>query len=1010
MSEKLRQIVQQNRLIKHRIRMLANEFQNYQSDLFKELQTLPKVNFDEPLNLNTFIFDLNKLNQSEKIQLAVCGPNNTGKTSFLHDFLDINPILPVSTGPVTARIVRLTFAPADKARLVVYPCIADQETTIVNLNLSLFFSESVKPDWPGIQKEIRVHLERPTDLSEEEFTEWARCFVEIQIPSPVLELGIDVYDTPGFLFYDKQVTKDNLSDLVKLVRPLLVFMYQNSSITDATKECFLALKSTLPDIDRSSIFFLNTQQDVPTIFDGAGISSAQRQLQTPEKFEEILPGERQKRLNLLLKTPLLSTYVHQSQDTENFDIISLPKPRSFLRECAKSMTQSSINHLIQYAIQTDLEQPYGLVTKILDSIDRFFLFFLTTSRRDANQWKKISNDARQWGTRFFNEFEKTMDARIDVVYANIQRYFDQSTPDICDRAAKHNRSNDPLEEKLSQITKNNIQQFIEIAVHEEIIRVAVNEIINETKLSLRISINREISINLDNNDLLLAAQRQVLIDISASELEQRTWLEHFLLNLMMMPRTISRLFRAIRTKLDVEYFNKASLEDFRTKEDYDEYLEILDAHEDLINPDKRREFAESYLLRMRRTIEKQENLFKRNLKDWIQNRRNRFFQNIQENYYFAINNLSARELAYKTTKTFIGQFARLQCHFLALKYLRQFQQHLPIVDTSITLGQGSFFVIHPAQWSQHKNLVIKKLKQTYNDEPNLQYLEAYYHRKITKLSIPNVAPLLFLYINPKDETDLWIFMHRYRQSLFDYLQTNIQTIKRTDVLKISLDIANAISKLHSYEIVHRDIKSKNILMDENNQCFIADFGTCKQSALNSTIVGTCPLPPEFMIARQNSEFIYDGMAVDVFAFGIVLFELIPKLEYQRPHFSKSEINFKDLFRNIGQFSADNREYESLIETCLAKKSDQRPKANKVVEKLEEIQQKFEQKFCMICETQARQCRYDPCGHKLLCSDCHNDFKRNENNEIECIRCRTVVQSWEEDNINDTFLLKTNNKK
>ena len=185
---------------------------------------------------------------------------------------------------------------------------------------------------------------------------------------------------------------------------------------------------------------------------------------------------------------------------------------------------------------------------------------------------------------------------------------------------------------------------------------------------------------------------------------------------------------------------------------------------------------------MRRTIEKQENLFKRNLKDWIQNRRNRFFQNIQENYYFAINNLSARELAYKTTKTFIGQFARLQCHFLALKYLRQFQQHLPIVDTSITLGQGSFFVIHPAQWSQHKNLVIKKLKQTYNDEPNLQYLEAYYHRKITKLSIPNVAPLLFLYINPKDETDLWIFMHRYRQSLFDYLQTNIQTIKRTDVL------------------------------------------------------------------------------------------------------------------------------------------------------------------------------------------------------------------------------------
>ncbi|CAF3476700.1 unnamed protein product, partial [Rotaria sp. Silwood2] len=66
-------------------------------------------------------------------------------------------------------------------------------------------------------------------------------------------------------------------------------------------------------------------------------------------------------------------------------------------------------------------------------------------------------------------------------------------------------------------------------------------------------------------------------------------------------------------------------------------------------------------------------------------------------------------------------------------------------------------------------------------------------------------------------------------------------------------------------------------MDENDQCYLADFGTAKETCLNSTIIGTPPLAPEI---QSNS--LYDGMAADIYSFGIFLYEMLPKPHYDRP--------------------------------------------------------------------------------------------------------------------------------
>ncbi|XP_077869245.1 dual serine/threonine and tyrosine protein kinase-like [Saccoglossus kowalevskii] len=87
-----------------------------------------------------------------------------------------------------------------------------------------------------------------------------------------------------------------------------------------------------------------------------------------------------------------------------------------------------------------------------------------------------------------------------------------------------------------------------------------------------------------------------------------------------------------------------------------------------------------------------------------------------------------------------------------------------------------------------------------------------------------------------------------------------------DRLNIALQIAEGMEFLHGKGIVHRDIKTHNILLDEQGQVKIADMGLCKaEGFVGDTVCGT-PLymPPEITLG-----FDYDK-AVDVYAFGVLL--------------------------------------------------------------------------------------------------------------------------------------------
>lgn len=95
------------------------------------------------------------------------------------------------------------------------------------------------------------------------------------------------------------------------------------------------------------------------------------------------------------------------------------------------------------------------------------------------------------------------------------------------------------------------------------------------------------------------------------------------------------------------------------------------------------------------------------------------------------------------------------------------------------------------------------------------------------------------------------------------------------VLKLALDIAHGMNYLHSQGILHRDLKSDNLLLGEDMQIKVADFGiSCLENHSGSPkgFTGTYRwMAPEMINEKQHTK------KVDVYSFAIVLWELLTAL-------------------------------------------------------------------------------------------------------------------------------------
>ncbi|KAM0025790.1 putative dual-specificity kinase TKL-Pl-4 family [Helianthus debilis subsp. tardiflorus] len=172
-------------------------------------------------------------------------------------------------------------------------------------------------------------------------------------------------------------------------------------------------------------------------------------------------------------------------------------------------------------------------------------------------------------------------------------------------------------------------------------------------------------------------------------------------------------------------------------------------------------------------------------------------------------------------------------------------------------------------------------------------------------------------------------------SVYDYLHKQKGTFKLPTLLKISIDISKGMNYLHQNNIIHRDLKAANLLMDEHEVVKVADFGVARvkaQTGVMTAETGTYRwMAPEVIEHKP-----YDHKA-DVFSFGVVLWELLTgKLpyEYLTPLQAAVGVVQKGLRPTIPKNTPPK--LAELLEKCWQQDPSLRPDFTEIIEILKEI--------------------------------------------------------------------------
>ncbi|KAK7317184.1 hypothetical protein RJT34_01194 [Clitoria ternatea] len=243
---------------------------------------------------------------------------------------------------------------------------------------------------------------------------------------------------------------------------------------------------------------------------------------------------------------------------------------------------------------------------------------------------------------------------------------------------------------------------------------------------------------------------------------------------------------------------------------------------------------------------------------------------------------------------------------------------------------------------KEKDVAIKIVSQPEEDEDLAAFLEKQFTSEVSLLlRLRHQNIITFVAACKKPPVFCIITEYLAGGSLGKFLHQQQKLLSFKLVLKLALDIARGMQYLHSQGILHRDLKSENLLLGEDMCVKVADFGiSCLESQCGSAkgFTGTYRwMAPEMIKEKQHTK------KVDVYSFGIVLWELLTgrtpfdNMTAEQAAFAVSYKNARPPMPSDCPWAFSN-----LMNRCWSSNPDKRPHFDEIVSNLECYAESLEQ--------------------------------------------------------------------
>ncbi|KAJ7456298.1 STE/STE20/PAKA protein kinase [Mycena galericulata] len=243
------------------------------------------------------------------------------------------------------------------------------------------------------------------------------------------------------------------------------------------------------------------------------------------------------------------------------------------------------------------------------------------------------------------------------------------------------------------------------------------------------------------------------------------------------------------------------------------------------------------------------------------------------------------------------------------------------------VGQGASGHVYVAKTlTTGKKVAIKEMDLSHQPRKELIVNEILVMKESQH---PNIVNFLESYLVKSNE--LWVVMEYMEGgALTDIIENN--TMEEDQISSICFETCKGLGHLHSQSIIHRDIKSDNVLLDALGRVKITDFGFCAkltdQKSKRATMVGT----PYWMAPEVVKQKEY-GAKVDIWSLGIMAIEMI---ENEPPYLDEEPLKALYLIATNGtptlkKPEALSRELKGFLAVCLCVDVSSRATANELLD-------------------------------------------------------------------------------